>query len=98
MIRLALPAHLQTLAGCGPEVRLEAGPDASLEAALAALEERFPMLRGAIREHGSGKRRPFVRYFACGEDLSHRPPAEPLPAAVASGREPLLIVGAIAGG
>ena len=80
MIRVVLPAHLQTLARCGPEVRLEGGPGLSLEAALAALEESFPVLRGAIREHGTGKRRPFVRYFACGEDLSHRAPAEPLPA------------------
>jgi molybdopterin synthase sulfur carrier subunit len=98
MIRVALPAHLQTLARCEPEVRLEAGPAPSLGEALAALEERYPVLRGTLRDHGTGKRRPFVRFFAAGEDFSLRPPTEPLPAAVAAGREPLLIVGAIAGG
>jgi hypothetical protein len=98
MIRLILPAHLRTLAAVGAEVQLEAGGDKTLRSVLDALEARYPMLRGTIRDHLTGQRRPFVRFFACGEDLSHQSPDAPLPEAVASGAEPLLLVGAIAGG
>jgi hypothetical protein len=79
-------------------VQLEAGGEATLRSVLDALEARYPMLRGTIRDHLTGQRRPFVRFFACGEDLSHQSPDAPLPEAVASGAEPLLLVGAIAGG
>jgi molybdopterin converting factor small subunit len=98
MIRLMLPAHLRTLAGVGSEVEIEIGGEATLRSVLDALEARYPMLRGAIRDHLTGQRRPFVRFFACGEDLSHQSPDAPLPEAVASAAEPLLLVGAIAGG
>jgi molybdopterin converting factor small subunit len=98
MIRLILPAHLRTLAGVGGEVEIEAGGEATLRSVLDALEARYPMLRGTIRDHLTAERRPFVRFFACGEDLSHQSPDAPLPEAVASGAEPLLLVGAIAGG
>ena len=98
MIRLSLPWHLRTLAGVGDEVELEVEGEATLGSVLDALEARYPMLRGTIRDQLTGQRRPFVRYFACGEDLSHQTPDVPLPEAVASGAEPLLLVGAIAGG
>ena len=98
MIRLILPAHLRTLASVGGEVEIEVHGEATQRAVLDALEARYPMLRGTIRDHLTGKRRPFVRFFACGEDLSHESPDVPLPAAVASGAQPLLLVGAIAGG
>lgn len=98
MIRVVLPAHLRKLARADGEVTLEVSEPATLGAALDALEARFPVLRGTIRDHGTRKRRPFVRYFACEEDLSHEPETMPLPAAVAAGAEPLLIVGAMAGG
>ena len=98
MIRIVLPQHLRTLAGVGGEVALAVSGTPTLATVLDALEERFPMLRGTIRDHATGRRRPLVRFFACGEDLSHERPAAPLPGAVASGKEPLYIVGAIAGG
>ncbi|MGA7339870.1 MAG: MoaD/ThiS family protein [Terracidiphilus sp.] len=97
-VRVALPYHLRNLAQVGTEVQLEVPAPATLRAVLDALEARYPMLRGTIREHDTGKRRPFLRFFACGEDLSHQPMDAPLPEAVAQGREPLLIIGAIAGG
>lgn len=98
MIRVALPHHLRTLAGSGAEVALEVAAPVTLRAVLDELERRHPVLRGTIREHGSLRRRPFLRFFACGEDLSHQPPDRPLPDDVAGGREPLLVVGAIVGG
>lgn len=98
MIRVELPQHLRTLAKVGREVQLEVGGEVTLRAVLDALEARYPMLRGTIRDHETQQRRPFLRFFACEEDLSHDPPDKPLPAAVASGKEPLLIIGAIAGG
>jgi hypothetical protein len=98
MIRVALPFHLRNLARVEGEVRLELAGPATLGAVLDALEARYPMLRGTIRDHGTLKRRPFVRFFACQEDLSQEPPEAKLPAAVASGQESLLIVGAMAGG
>ena len=102
MIRVELPAHLRTLAGVSGEVAIdlpaESQTPVTLGEALDALEASYPVLRGAIREHGTGRRRAFVRFFACKEDLSHEAPDYPLPEAVRSGREPLLVVGAIAGG
>jgi molybdopterin synthase sulfur carrier subunit len=101
MINIVLPAHLRTLAGVGSttsEVELDVQPPVTVCSVLDALEARYPTLRGAIRDHGSLKRRPFIRFFACEQDLSHDPPDTPLPEAVASGKEPFLIVGAIAGG
>ena len=98
MIRVALPYHLRTLAKVDDEVQLDVQGQVTLRAVLDALEERYPMLRGAIRDHATGKRRPFLRFFACEEDLSHESPDAPLPDAVASGDEPLLVVGAMAGG
>jgi molybdopterin synthase sulfur carrier subunit len=98
MIRVVLPAHLRTLAGVDGEVELQITGPATQGSVLDALEARYPMLRGTIRDHRSGKRRAFVRFFAGQEDLSHEPPQAPLPAAVASGAEPYLIVGAMAGG
>lgn len=102
MIRVGLPAHLRTLAGVHGEVELDlpaAGRDAvTLGEALDALEARYPVLRGAIRDHGTGRRRAFVRFFACKEDLSHEPADVALPGAVVAGSEPLLVIGAIAGG
>ena len=97
-VRVVLPQHLRTLAGVGPEITLEVAEPVSVRAALDALEARYPMLRGTIRDHETKTRRPFLRFFACQEDLSHHPPDTPLPAAVADGAEPLLILGAIAGG
>jgi molybdopterin synthase sulfur carrier subunit len=98
MIRVVLPAHLRTLASFHGEVELEVAAPVTVRAVLDALEERFPMLRGTIREHVTQQRRPFLRCFACSEDLSHDSPDAPLPDAVAAGAEPLLIIGAIAGG
>ena len=98
MIRVALPAHLRTLAKTSGEVTLAVEGTVTLGSVLDALEARFPMLEGTIRDHVTKKRRPFVRFFACQEDLSHELPDVPLPEAVARGAEPLLIVGAIAGG
>lgn len=98
MIRLELPAHLRALARVSGEVHLELKGEPTLRAVLDALEMRFPALSGTMRDHVTQQRRPFLRFFACGEDLSHESPDAPLPAAVVSGAEPLLIVGAIAGG
>ncbi len=98
MIRLILPPHLRTLAGVGREVEIEVQGEATLRLVLDALEARYPMLRGTIRDQVTGQRRPFVRFFGCSEDLSRQSPDVPLPEAVASGAEPLLLVGAIAGG
>jgi molybdopterin synthase sulfur carrier subunit len=98
MIRVVLPFHLRMLARVDGEVRLEVDGPVTQSSVLAALEARFPMLRGAIRDHVTLKRRPFLRFFACEQDLSHEPPDTPLPDTVVSGNEPLLIVGAIAGG
>jgi len=99
MIRVILPQHLRTLAHVGSEVSLEIvdGP-ATQRSVLDALEARYPMLRGAIRDHDTLQRRPFLRFFACEEDLSHESPDAPLPDAVASGTEPFIVIGAIAGG
>jgi len=98
MIRLILPQHLQTLASAPREVQLEVPGRITQRSVLDALESRYPMLRGTIRGHTNQRRRPFVRFFACEQDLSHEPPDDPLPEAVASGTEPLLVVGAMAGG
>ena len=98
MIRIVLPAHLRTLAGVGGELEIEVEGEATQRSVLDALEARYPMLRGTIRDQVTGQRRPFVRFFGCGEDLSHQPPDALLPEAVASGAEPLLVLGAIAGG
>jgi len=98
VIRVFLPAHLRNLARAGSEVALKVAPPVTVTSVLDALETQYPMLRGTIRDHETHKRRPFVRFFACQEDLSHASPDAPLPEAVASGAEPLLIVGAIAGG
>lgn len=98
MIRVALPAHLRTLAHVGGEVRLEIIGPVTQRSILDALEAQYPMLRGTIRDHDSLQRRPFLRFFACAEDYSHESPDAPLPAEIASGAEPFLIVGAIAGG
>ena len=98
MIRVVLPAHLRTLAHVSGEVELPVAGPVTQRAVLDALETRFPMLCGTIRDQRSGKRRAFVRFFACQQDLSHEPPDEPLPDAVAAGTEPYLIVGAMAGG
>ena len=98
MIRVILPPHLRTLSRSGAEVTLEVEGPVTLRSVLDALEARYPMLRGTIRDHVTQQRRPFLRFFACEEDLSHEPPDDPLPDAVASGKEPLLIIGAIAGG
>ena len=98
MIRVILPQHLRTLAKVGTEVQLELNGPATLASVLDALEVSYPMLRGTIRDHVTKQRRPFLRFFACEEDLSHEPPDTPLPEAVVSGKEPFLIIGAIAGG
>jgi sulfur-carrier protein len=98
MIRVVLPFHLRTLAHVEGEVELEVKGPVTQSSVLDALEARYPMLRGTIRDHVTHKRRAFVRFFACEEDLSHEPPDSPLPDAVASGAEPYLIIGAIAGG
>ena len=98
MIRVTLPAHLRKLAQVDGEVKLDLEGPVTQQSVLDALEAGYPMLRGTIRDHVTQKRRAFVRFFACGEDLSHEPPDAPLPDAVATGAEPFMIVGAIAGG
>ncbi|OAI47199.1 hypothetical protein AYO43_04830 [Nitrospira sp. SCGC AG-212-E16] len=98
MIRVVLPAHLRTLARVDGEVTIDVGGQVTQRSVLDALEARYPMLRGTIRDHGTLKRRAFVRFFACEQDLSHQSPDAPLPHAVAIGDEPFLIVGAMAGG
>ncbi len=98
MIRVVLPVHLRTLARVSGEVELVVEGQATQRSVLDALEARYPMLRGTIRDHVTQQRRPFVRFFACKEDLSHERPDAPLPEAVATGAEPLLVVGAMAGG
>jgi molybdopterin synthase sulfur carrier subunit len=98
MIRVVLPFHLRNLAHVGSEVTLEVEGPATTRSVLDALEVRYPMLRGAIRDHDTLERRAFLRFFACEEDLSHNPPDAPLPDAVASGKEPFIVIGAIAGG
>ncbi len=98
MIRVMLPPHLRTLAQVGSEVELEVQGAITQRSVLNALEERFPMLRGTIRDQTTHQRRAFVRFFACGQDLSHESPDEPLPGSVAAGEEPYLVLGAIAGG
>jgi molybdopterin synthase sulfur carrier subunit len=98
MIRVVLPHHLRTLARVGDEVHVDLNGSATVQSILDALEEKYPMLRGTIRDHTTQQRRPMVRFFACGEDVSHDPPDTPLPAAIAKGTEPFFIVGAIAGG
>ncbi|HET7205813.1 MAG TPA: MoaD/ThiS family protein [Terriglobales bacterium] len=98
MIRVALPFHLRTLAHVGPEVTVEVHGQVTQRSVLDALEMRYPMLQGAIRDHVTQQRRAFLRFFACEEDLSHESPDTPLPEAVASGKEPFIVIGAIAGG
>jgi sulfur-carrier protein len=98
MIRVTLPAHLRKLAHVDGEVSLDIVGQITQRSILDALEARYPMLRGTIRDHANGKRRAFVRFFACGEDLSHESPDTPLPEAIATGAQPFMIVGAIAGG
>lgn len=97
-IRVVLPGHLRNLAQVGPEVTLEVADPPTLGSALDAVEAAYPVLLGTIRDRGTRKRRAFVRFFACNEDLSHDPPDTPLPARVVSGDEPLMVVGAMAGG
>ena len=98
MIRVELPQHLRTLAGVGREVEIDVAGPPTQRAVLDAIEARYPMLCGTIRDHVTKQRRPFLRFFACEQDLSHKPPDAPLPESVASGAEPFLIIGAIAGG
>jgi sulfur-carrier protein len=98
MIRVVLPHHLRTLARVGSEVELELNGQVTQRAILDAVEDRYPMLRGTIRDHTTQKRRPMVRFFVCGEDVSHDSPDAPLPDAIAKGVEPFFIMGAIAGG
>ena len=98
MIRVVLPYHLRNLARVDGEVQLEIEGPATVRSVLDALEARYPVLRGTVRDHGSLKRRPFIRFFACKEDLSNEPPETALPEPIINGQEPLLIVGAIAGG
>ena len=98
MIRIVLPHHLRTLARVSDEVQLELNGSATIRSVLDALEAKYPMLHGTIRDHGTLKRRPMVRFFVGGEDLSHESPDAPLPDAIANGREPFFIMGAIAGG
>ena len=97
-IRVVLPAHLRTIAKAGSEVEITVQGRVTQRSVLDALEASYPMLRGTIRDHGTLRRRPFIRFFACEQDLSHDPPDTPLPEAVVKGTEPLLVVGAIAGG
>jgi len=98
MIRVVLPHHLRTLAKVGDEVQVDLTGSATVKSLLDALESKYPVLRGTIREHGTLKRRTLVRFFACGEDISHESPETPLPDAVAKGEEPFFVMGAIAGG
>jgi hypothetical protein len=98
VIRVILPQHLRTLASVQGEVQLEVGAQPTITSVIDALEVRFPQLRGTVREHGTLKRRPMVRYYACEQDLSHEPTDTPIPQAVVSGKEPFIILGAMAGG
>ena len=98
MIRVILPPHLRTLAHLSGDAELEVPSPVTQRAILDALEARYPMLRGTIRDHGTLQRRPFLRFFACEQDLTHEPPDAPLPEAVAVGKEPFIVLGAIAGG
>ena len=98
MIRVVLPHHLRTLARVGDEVHLDLNGSATVQTIIDAIEAKYPMLRGTIRDHETLKRRPLVRFFACGEDISHEPPDIPVPDPIAKGAEPFFIMGAIAGG
>ena len=98
MIRVVLPHHLRTLAKVGDEVHIDLNGSPTVKSLLDALENKYPVLRGTIRDHGTLKRRPFIRFFACKDDLSLEPPETPLPEAVVNGTEPFLVVGAMAGG
>jgi hypothetical protein len=98
MIRVVLPHHLRKLAGVGAEIQLDVAAPVTQRAILEALEARYPMLRGTIREHETHKRRPLLRFFACERDVSLEPPDVPVPEPVAAGKEPYLIIGAVAGG
>ena len=98
MIRVVLPYHLRNLARVGDEVQIKVGSPVTLGSVLDVLEATYPALRGTIRDHSTQQRRPFLRFFACKEDLSHEPPDTPLPDAIVTGDEPLMIVGAMAGG
>ena len=98
MIRVVLPPHLQTLAHVEREVTLDVNGEATQRSVLDALETRYPVLRGTIRDHVTQQRRPFVRFFACEQDLSHEMPDAPLPEAVVKGAEPFMVIGALAGG
>ncbi|HEV2835729.1 MAG TPA: MoaD/ThiS family protein [Pyrinomonadaceae bacterium] len=98
MIVVALPAHLRALAGISGDVQLDIEGEVTRRSILDALEARYPMLRGTIRDHVAGERRPLLRFFACGEDVTHEPADTPLPPPIASGAEPFYIIGAIAGG
>jgi sulfur-carrier protein len=97
-IRVPMPAHLRTLAGVNGDVTVDVDGEVTRRSILDALEKSYPMLRGTIREHVSGQRRPFLRFFACGEDITHNSPDDPLPQEIVSGREPFYVIGAIAGG
>jgi len=98
MIQVMLPYHLRTLARVSGDIELEVDGQITQRSILDALEAQYPMLRGTIRDHDTGQRRPFLRFFVCGEDWTHQPPDQPLPEAVASGKEPFCVIGAIAGG
>jgi hypothetical protein len=98
MIRVALPHHLRTLAHVGKEVELQVDEPVTLGRVLDAVEAQYPVLRGTIRDHVTRQRRPFIRFFACGQDLSHQPPDTPLPETIVSGAEPFRVIGAMAGG
>ena len=98
MIRVVIPHHLRTLAHVGDEIHVDIADSATVRAIIDAIEEKYPVLRGTIRDHETKKRRPLVRFFACGEDISHESPDTPLPDAIAKGNEPFFIMGAIAGG
>jgi sulfur-carrier protein len=98
MIRVVLPHHLRTLAKVGDEVHVDLNGSPTVKSLLDALENKYPVLRGTIRDHGTLKRRPLVRFFACGEDISHESPDAPLPGAIVKGTEPFFVMGAIAGG
>jgi molybdopterin synthase sulfur carrier subunit len=98
MIRVVLPAHLRTLAAVAGEIELEVDAPVTQRSVLNALEERYPVLQGTVRDRVTQQRRQFLRFFACAEDLSHEPPDAPLPKAVATGEEPFLVIGAVAGG
>ena len=98
MILVAIPAHLRTLAGVKGDIKLDIQGTVTRESILDALEKQYPMLRGTIREHVTGERRPFLRFFACGKDITHEPPDAALPDEIVSGAEPFYVIGAIAGG